>query len=45
MIGPMSTILMGVLILDEPFNVWVIAGTALVVSGVFFVTRPVGRSN
>jgi drug/metabolite transporter (DMT)-like permease len=41
----MSTILMGVLILDEPFNVWVIAGTALVVSGVFFVTRPAGRTN
>lgn len=39
MIGPMSTILMGVLLLDEPFNGWIIAGTALVVGGVFLVTR------
>ena len=39
MIGPMSTIAMGVLILDEPFNGWIIAGTVLVVSGVFLVTR------
>jgi len=39
MIGPMSTLLMGVLILDEPFNMWIIAGTGLVVSGVFWVTR------
>lgn len=39
MIGPMSTIAMGVLILDEPFNRWVVAGTVLVVAGVFLVTR------
>lgn len=39
MIGPMSTILMGVLILDEPFNRWIIAGTVLVLGGVFLVTR------
>jgi len=39
MIGPMSTILMGVVLLDEPFNGWIIAGTALVVGGVFLVTR------
>jgi drug/metabolite transporter (DMT)-like permease len=39
MIGPMSTLLMGVLILGEPFNAWVLAGTALVLSGVFLVTR------
>ncbi|OSZ64608.1 DMT family transporter [Hydrogenophaga sp. IBVHS2] len=46
MIGPMSTIAMGVLILDEPFNAWIIAGTVLVVAGVFLVTRfgsPQGR--
>ena len=40
MIGPMSTITMGVLLLDEPFTAWIVAGTALVVSGVFLVTRP-----
>ncbi|MBA4266575.1 MAG: EamA family transporter [Comamonadaceae bacterium] len=39
MIGPMSTIAMGVLILDEPFNRWIVAGTVLVVAGVFLVTR------
>ncbi|TNF56322.1 MAG: EamA/RhaT family transporter, partial [Burkholderiales bacterium] len=39
MIGPMSTIAMGVLILDEPFNAWILAGTVLVVAGVFLVTR------
>ncbi|MGA8390542.1 MAG: DMT family transporter [Burkholderiaceae bacterium] len=39
MIGPMSTILMGVVILGEPLNAWVIAGTVLVVGGVFLVTR------
>lgn len=40
MIGPMSTITMGVLLLDEPFTAWIVAGTVLVVSGVFWVTRP-----
>jgi drug/metabolite transporter (DMT)-like permease len=39
MIGPMSTLLMGVFILGEPFNAWVLAGTTLVLSGVFLVTR------
>ena len=39
MIGPMSTIAMGVVLLDEPFNAWIVAGTVLVVSGVFLVTR------
>jgi drug/metabolite transporter (DMT)-like permease len=39
MVGPMSTILMGVLILGESFTGWVVAGTALVLAGVFVVTR------
>jgi drug/metabolite transporter (DMT)-like permease len=39
MIGPMSTIAMGVLLLGEPFNSWIIAGTVLVVAGVLVVTR------
>jgi drug/metabolite transporter (DMT)-like permease len=26
-------------ILDEPFNGWIVAGTVLVVAGVFLVTR------
>ena len=39
MIGPMSTILMGVWILDEPMNLWIIAGTILVLGGVYLVSR------
>ena len=39
MIGPLSTILMGVLILDEPFSAWILAGTALVLSGIWLLTK------
>jgi drug/metabolite transporter (DMT)-like permease len=39
MIGPMSTILMGVFILGEPLNAWIIAGTVLVLGGVYLVSR------
>jgi len=39
MIGPMSTILMGVLILGEPFTAWVAAGTVLVIAGIFVFSR------
>ncbi|MCH7345016.1 DMT family transporter [Pelomonas sp. CA6] len=39
MIGPMSTLLMGALLLDEPFTPWVLAGTALVLSGVWLLSR------
>ena len=38
MVGPMSTILMGVLLLGEPFTGWVAAGTVLVVAGIFVFT-------
>jgi drug/metabolite transporter (DMT)-like permease len=38
MVGPMSTILMGVLLLDEPMNLWVVAGTVLVLLGVYVVS-------
>jgi drug/metabolite transporter (DMT)-like permease len=38
MIGPLSTILMGALILDEPFTLWVAAGTILVIAGIFVFT-------
>ena len=38
MIGPISTILMGVLILGEPFTAWVAAGTLLVIAGIFVFT-------
>jgi len=43
MVGPMSTILMGVLILGEPFTGWIAAGTVLVIAGVFVVSRSAGR--
>jgi len=42
MVGPMSTITMGVLLLGEPFTLWVLAGTVLVLAGVFVVSRTNG---
>jgi len=39
MVGPMSTMLMGVVVLGEPFTAWLVAGTALVIAGVFVCTR------
>ncbi len=45
MIGPMSTLLMGVIFLGEPFNVWIVGGTVLVLLGVFWVTRSPQVSN
>jgi len=39
MIGPMSTITLGVLLLDEPLNAWIGLGTLLVVGGVFIVSK------
>jgi drug/metabolite transporter (DMT)-like permease len=39
MVGPMSTIFMGVGILGEPMNLWIIAGTILVLGGVYLVSR------
>ena len=38
MLGAMSTILMGVVILGEPFTMWVAAGTVLVIAGIFVFT-------
>jgi drug/metabolite transporter (DMT)-like permease len=39
MIGPMSTIAMGVIFLDEKLNLWIIGGTILVLLGVYWVSR------
>jgi drug/metabolite transporter (DMT)-like permease len=39
MIGPLSTIAMGVLILGEPFTAWLAAGTALVLAGIWLLAR------
>ncbi len=38
MIGPMATIFLGVLVLNEPMNAWIIAGTILVLGGVYLVS-------
>ena len=39
MIGPLSTIAMGVLILGEAMNAWIGAGTVLVIAGVWMLAR------
>ncbi|WP_343293261.1 DMT family transporter [Vandammella animalimorsus] len=39
MIGPLSTIAMGVWLLGEPFTPWLAAGTALVVAGIWLFSR------
>ena len=39
MIGPVSTLLMGVFILGEPLTAWVAAGTALVLLGIYVFSR------
>ena len=39
MIGPMATIAMGVIFLGEPLNAWIGVGTALVLGGVFIVSK------
>ena len=39
MIGPMATITLGVWVLNEPLNVWIGAGTLLVLGGVFIVSK------
>lgn len=39
MIGPLSTIMLSVVLLAEPFTVWMAAGTLLVLSGIWLLTR------
>jgi drug/metabolite transporter (DMT)-like permease len=39
MVGPLSTIFMGVWLLGEPFNAWVLAGTAMVLLGITLLAR------
>lgn len=40
MIGPVSTIILSVVLLDEPLTLWMLAGTVLVMTGIWMVTRP-----
>jgi len=39
MVGPMSTLMMAAVFLDEPLTAWVLGGTVLVLAGVFVCTR------
>ena len=39
MIGPLATIALGVWVLDEPFTLWIAAGTLLVLAGVGMLAR------
>jgi drug/metabolite transporter (DMT)-like permease len=45
MVGPMSTLVMAALVLDEPLSPWLLLGTALVMSGVFICSRGQERSS
>jgi len=38
-IGPLSTILMAVVLLGEPITMWIVAGTVLVLTGIWLLTR------
>jgi drug/metabolite transporter (DMT)-like permease len=39
MIGPVSTIALGVVVLGEPLNGWIVGGTLLVLAGVWWLAR------
>lgn len=39
MIGPVSTLFMGAVILQEPITTWQIAGTVLVLTGIYLLSR------
>jgi drug/metabolite transporter (DMT)-like permease len=39
MVGPLSTIIMGIAIQDEPFTGWIVAGTVLVLAGIWLLAR------
>jgi drug/metabolite transporter (DMT)-like permease len=43
MIGPLSTILMSVVLLDEPFTAWLAVGTVLVLAGIYMFSRGPAR--
>ncbi len=45
MIGPLSTIALGVIILGEPFNGWIVVGTAPVLLGIGLLARASSMSS
>jgi drug/metabolite transporter (DMT)-like permease len=38
-VGPLSTIILAVIVLGEPFTAWVAAGTVLVIAGIWLLAR------
>jgi drug/metabolite transporter (DMT)-like permease len=44
MIGPLSTVVLGVWLLGEPMNAWIVAGTALVLVGIGVLARAQQRA-
>jgi drug/metabolite transporter (DMT)-like permease len=45
MVGPLSTIFMGIWILGEPFTIWLAVGTCLVVTGIYVFTRAARKAS
>ncbi len=39
MVGPMATIALGILLLGEPFNMWLVLGTSLVLAGIYVANK------
>ncbi|MEG1324489.1 MAG: EamA family transporter, partial [Janthinobacterium sp.] len=39
MIGPVSTLFLGAMILDEPITNWQLAGTSLVLAGIYLLSK------
>jgi drug/metabolite transporter (DMT)-like permease len=39
LIGPLSTIMLSVVLLDEPFTLWMAVGTVLVLAGIWLITK------
>jgi len=39
MVGPLSTILMGIVILGEPFTAWIAVGTLFVLAGIWLLAK------
>ena len=44
MVGPISTILMGIVILGEPFTPWIAAGTVCVLAGIWMLANAKART-
>lgn len=39
MVGPLSTLTMGAILLGEPFTLWIAAGTVLVLAGIYLLAK------